>query len=75
MTAAEAAARLNDQQRAAVLGDERDIEQLDYRDRDEIIVLGIAARAWPQYAGCWRTWITTFGVEVRKHLAPEWVGR
>jgi hypothetical protein len=74
MTPDEAVAKLNDRQRSALLCDERAIEQLSTEDRDGIIVLGIACRAWPQYAGGWRTWVTAFGVEVRKVLAPKWTG-
>lgn len=74
MTPSEAAAKLKHRQRDALLSDERAMEMLSTEDRDEIIVLGIACRAWPQYASGWRTWITTFGVEVRKVLAPKWSG-
>jgi hypothetical protein len=74
MTPAEAAEKLNASQRFALLRDENAIERLRARDRDELICLGIACRAWPKHTSdeTWRTWLTPFGIEVRCVLAPDW---
>jgi hypothetical protein len=74
MTPVEAAEKLNTSQRIALLRDENAIEHLHTWDRDELISLGLAARAWPKHTsdGTWRTWLTPFGIEVRRALAPGW---
>lgn len=75
MTPEEAAAKLTPAQRRALLQDEYMIEHLPFMDRDTIISLGIACRAWPEKHtsdGSWRTWLTPFGVEVRRVLVPGW---
>lgn len=63
---------LNPAQRTALLTDERAIEQLPFQDRDGIIVLGLARRAWPNYTADkqWRTWLTPLGLAIRVRLAP-----
>jgi hypothetical protein len=64
---------LNDRQRRALLLDERAIEELDFRDRDELIAEGIAIRRWPAEVanGFWRTWLTPTGHAVRQQLARQ----
>jgi hypothetical protein len=68
--------QLSGAQKSALLTDERAVEELNFRDRDEIIDLGLARRAWPDHTGdrAWRTWITPLGIEVRMRLAPEHSG-
>lgn len=62
--------KLNTRQRIALLTDERAIEELDFRDRDGLIVAGFARRAWPEGTGDqhWRTWLTPEGVQAREAL-------
>lgn len=64
---------LSPTQRQALLADERAIEELPFRDRDQIIWIGLARRAWPQYTGDkqWRTWLTVLGQSIRNRMAPE----
>lgn len=63
--------RLSEAQRQAILTDERAIENLPFRERDELIAAGLARRAWPQTTGDgqWRTWLTKKGVNLREKLA------
>lgn len=70
MTTQEIAKGLSDVQVRALMTDERAIELLDFRDRDEIIAMGLARRAWPSQTGDerWRTWLTPLGIEVREIL-------
>jgi hypothetical protein len=72
-TFAEIIEQLSDTQKFALLTDERAVENLPFQDRDQIIWLGLARRAWPRYTGDkqWRTWLTPLGVSVRNRLAPE----
>lgn len=52
-----------------IMGDERTMELLDFRDRDELIVLGLARRMKPTAEHpYWRTWITITGLMVRAAL-------
>ncbi len=70
MTAREVALALNENQRTALCVDERAIEQLHWRDRDTLIVLGVACRAAPAKTAdrSWHTWLTPLGIEVREML-------
>lgn len=70
MSPHEIAKSLSGVQVRALMTDERAIEQLDFRDRDHIIMMGLAKRAWPSQTGDeqWRTWITPLGIEVREIL-------
>jgi hypothetical protein len=57
---------LNQRQIDAIMGDERAIEQLDFRDRDDLIVKGLARRCKPDDKHpYWRTWITLSGLMTR----------
>lgn len=58
--------KLSPTQRRALMGDERDMETLDFRDRDELIVLGLARRIKPtDEHPHWRTWVTISGLMMR----------
>lgn len=64
--AQEAAITLNAKQIQAILCDERAVEMLDFRDRDDLIVKGIARRCAPSEQNPhWRTWLTMTGLMVR----------
>lgn len=57
-------------QMAALLGDERDMEALPFRERDDLIMRGLAIRAWPTESNpFWRTWVTMSGLIVRAALS------
>jgi len=57
---------LNERQRRALLIGEQAIEDLPWRDRDDLIARGFAVRAWPQVTGVdWKTWLTEDGVRAR----------
>lgn len=75
-TVEEIIAKLNAVQRRALCTDERTIEDLAFQDRDQIIWLGLAKRAWPEYTGDgqWRTWLTTLGIAVRLQLCSQHYG-
>ncbi len=62
--------RLTLGQRQALLTDERAIERLPFKERDQLIAAGLAHRAWPQKTGDgqWRTWLTEAGVRFRREL-------
>lgn len=61
--------RLTPAQVHALMGDERAMELLDFRDRDELIVLGLARRMKPTAEHPYlRTWITITGLMVRAAL-------
>jgi len=63
---------LNERQIAALLCDERAIENLSTEDRDDMIVKGFAHRAWPNTTGCgWKTWLTKEGLELRMTIAKH----
>ncbi len=76
LTFTEIIAKLNPVQRRALVTDERAIEQLPFQDRDQILWLGLARRAWPEYTGDgqWRTWLTTLGVAIRIRLCSQHYG-
>lgn len=60
---------LNDRQLRALRIGEQAIEDLDFRDRDDLIAQGLAVRAWPQVTGVdWKTWLTPEGARVRLSL-------
>lgn len=64
---------MNERQIAALLDDESAIEALEFRDRDDLIVRGLAIRVWPTdgNVGRWRTWLTAQGHELRIALAAQ----
>jgi hypothetical protein len=66
-----ATSALNKNQIAALLTDERAIEELEFRDRDDLIAQGLAVRLWPEDGGVgeWRTWLTAAGRELRETIA------
>jgi len=58
--------KLSPAQLRALMGDERDMEALDFRDRDELIVRGLARRVKPTAEHPqWRTWVTISGLMMR----------
>lgn len=64
--------RLNKDQIWALLGDERAIEHLHFRDRDELIAQGLARRMKPtDERPYWRTWVTISGLMARAMLGEE----
>ena len=64
--AGETLSKLNNAQIKALMGDEREMEMLDFRDRDELIILGLARRVRPdEDHKYWRTWVTVTGLMVR----------
>lgn len=64
--AGETLPKLNPAQIRALMGDEREMEMLDFRDRDELIIMGLARRVKPDETHkFWRTWVTITGLMVR----------
>lgn len=60
---------LNNRQLAALRIGEQAIEDLPFRDRDDLIVKGLAIRAWPDATGIdWKTWLTPEGAKLRLEL-------
>lgn len=60
---------LNERQIAALRVGEQAIEELPFRDRDDLIANGLAVRAWPDATGhAWNTWLTPDGAALRLKL-------
>lgn len=60
---------LNERQMRALRIGEQALEDLPFRDRDDLIVKGFAVRAWPQVTGVdWKTWLTERGAAFRLAL-------
>jgi hypothetical protein len=54
---------------------EQAIEDLPWRERDDLISKGLAIRAWPNTTNAgWRTWLTEAGVRVRLALCDPYTG-
>lgn len=67
---------LNSAQLAALAVGEAAIEDLPTQDRDDIIMQGLAVRAWPAVTGVgWRTWLTPRGALLRLELFDPYHGR
>jgi hypothetical protein len=67
---------LNDRQIEALRIGEQALEGLPFRDRDDLIMKGIAKRAWPKVTGGgWKTWLTPEGAKLRLDLFDPYNGR
>lgn len=61
--------QLNERQLTALRIGEQAIEDLPTRDRDDLIVKGLAIRAWPVVTRVdWKTWLTPEGARLRLEL-------
>ena len=66
---------LNERQLTALRIGEQAIEDLPTRDRDDLIVRGLAVRAWPRVTGVdWKTWLTPEGAALRLKLFDPYGG-
>ena len=67
--------QLNERQMKALRIGEQAIEDLPFRDRDELIANGLAIRAWPKVTEVdWKTWLTPKGAKLRLELFHPYAG-